>query len=76
MAHPSLHCDCCDHPLQHLIRGVVARNGAPIPYEGRTLEALMAELRDGLAEWEESQYQASPGHLAYLDLTKPPRLIR
>jgi len=48
-------CECCDHPLQHLIRSVLARDGAPIPYEGRTHAALMAELRDGLQMWEDAQ---------------------
>jgi hypothetical protein len=48
-------CECCDHPLQHLIRGVLARNDAPIPYDGRTLGSLMQELADGLEEWEGNQ---------------------
>jgi hypothetical protein len=48
-------CDCCDHPLQHLIRGVLARDAAPIPYRGRTHASLMAELADGLQGWEDDQ---------------------
>lgn len=48
-------CECCDHPLQHLISGVLARDRAPIPYEGRTHASLMRELADGLFEWEAEQ---------------------
>ena len=48
-------CECCDHPLQHAIRAVLARDAAPIPYDGRTHVSLMRELRDGLTEWESEQ---------------------
>jgi hypothetical protein len=56
-------CDCCDHTLQHLIRGVLARDAAPIPVDGRTHLSLMAELRDALEMWgleQEGTYK--PGH--------------
>lgn len=46
-------CDCCDHPLQHLIHRVIARYEAPIPppTHSETIQAL----RHGLQDWEDSQ---------------------
>ena len=43
-------CDCCDHPLQHAVRAVIARYEAPIPppTHGATIQAL----RDALSEFE------------------------
>lgn len=46
-------CECCDHPLQHLIREVIARYEAPIPPP--THQATIRALRLGLQDWEENQ---------------------
>lgn len=54
----SLRCDCCDHPLQHLVRQVIARYEAPIPPP--TTGAIVRELRDGLADWEDEQNPPRP----------------
>ena len=47
------HCECCDHPLQHLIRETVARYDAPIPPP--TAKWMADHLNEGLKEWEEDQ---------------------
>jgi hypothetical protein len=46
-------CDCCDHPLQHLIRVVIARYDAPIPPPSQS--ETIARLREGLEDWENDQ---------------------
>lgn len=44
-------CECCDHPLQHVIRQALdtAENAVP-PLSPRVVTNI---LSDGLAEWEE-----------------------
>jgi len=46
-------CDCCDHPLQHAIRSVVARYEAPIPPP--TARQIIDDLKDRLQLWEDEQ---------------------
>lgn len=46
-------CDCCDHPLQHVIRGVIARYHAPIPRP--SLAEVIEGLEDELLQWEDAQ---------------------
>lgn len=43
-------CPCCDHPLQHAIRRVLARYRAPIPPP--PLSEVMEELDYALTTWE------------------------
>lgn len=53
-----MRCDCCDHPLQHTIRMVIARYEAPIPPP--SARAMYLELRDELALWEAEQEVERP----------------
>lgn len=46
-------CECCDHPLQHVIRGVINRYHAPIPRP--SLAEVIEELQEELQEWEDAQ---------------------
>jgi len=46
-------CDCCDHPLQHVIRHAIARYEAPIPPP--TAREIIADLKDQLQMWEDDQ---------------------
>ena len=43
-------CECCDHPLQHVIRD--ALNVYENELFSRRVPAMIATLRDGLAAWE------------------------
>ena len=44
-------CECCDHPLQHAIRAVIARYEAPIPPP--THEGTIRALRQALDDFED-----------------------
>ena len=46
-------CECCDHPLQHAIREVVARYEAPIPPP--SLGSVIRNLRAALADFEDAE---------------------
>lgn len=51
-------CECCDHPLQHAIRAVIARYEAPIP--APSAAELVSELQHATAMWEDSQEATPP----------------
>ena len=54
-------CEACDHPLQHIIRAVIARYDAPIPRP--TARQMRDELANALEEWElEQEGTYKPGH--------------
>jgi hypothetical protein len=43
-------CDCCDHPLAHAIREILAREAAPIPPAPRGM--IITMLQAALEAWE------------------------
>lgn len=54
-------CECCDHPLEHAIREVIARYNAPIPPPTHRETIIM--LQDALDEWRTAQMAERIGDL-------------